>query len=358
MTATDPWRSAGDRIASVEVTGGRRPAAALNARRWGADEHVTLVTATTESGLRATTAGRAHGGMPADVIGAQVQWCAATLIGRPLAAHRAVLAEWSAAVSRQYVATFAPALLDVVLWDLRARSLQTSVAALLDPDPLSAVETYASLPIGTDPAVVAESARSAVVGGAVGVKVHTCGDVVADLAVLAAAAGAVAGSAFLAYDAAGGLSRDDAARIGTALDGWGARWFEEPFGPWDVESFRWLRDRCAVPLAGFETAPGGPGALRLVAASGGPHLIAVDCYWKGGITGVVDAVATARAAGLGVVMHHGSTAELDAANVHVAAALRLAPVEAMPDADGAAAGSARRLLRPGIGATVDGSAAS
>lgn len=351
MSDADPWRCADDRVVSIDVTERRHPAAPLNARRWGPDEHVTVVSAVTESGLRATTAGRAHGGMPAGVIGAQVRWCAATLTGRPLSEHRAVLAELAPAVSRQYVSAFAPALLDALLWDLRAQSLTTSVAALLAPRPAPWVETYASLPVTTDPDEAAGLARARLDAGSTGVKVHTCGRTGTDIEVVEAVARAAGGRGFLAYDAAGRLDRDDAALIGAVLDRHGARWFEEPFGPWDLDGFRWLRERCSVPLAGFETAPGGTGAVRLVAAAGGPQLIAVDCYWKGGVTGAAEAVEAARAAGLGVVMHHGATPELDALNVHVAAALGTGPVEAMPAA-GEPAGRAARL-RPGVGSTVD-----
>lgn len=357
MSGPDPWRCADDHVVSVEVTARRHPAAPLNARRWGPDEHVTVVSATTASGLRATTAGRAHGGMPADVIGAQVRWCAAAVTGRPLSEHRAVLAELAPAVSRQYVSGFAPALVDALLWDLRAQSLATSVAALIAPRPAPWVETYASLPVLTGPDEAARLAADRFAAGSTGVKVHTCGVTDTDVAVVEAVARVADGRGFVAYDAAGRLTRDDAARMGAVLDRHGARWFEEPFGPWDLDGFRWLRERCAVPLAGFETAPGGTGAVRLVAAADGPHLLAVDCYWKGGVTGVLEAVGAAREAGLGVVMHHGATPELDAMNVHVAAALGTGPVEAMP-VTGAVAGPASARLRPGTGSTVDGGSGS
>ncbi len=357
MSDPDPWRCADDRVVSIDVTERRQPAAPLNARRWGPDEHVTVVSATTASGLRATTAGRAHGGMPADVIGAQVRWCAAAVTGRPLSGHRSVLAELAPAVSRQYVSAFAPALIDALLWDLRAQSLATSVAALIASRPAPWVETYASLPVVTEPDEAARLAATRFAAGSAGVKVHTSASTATDIDVVEAVAEAADGRGFVAYDAAGRLTRDDAARLGAVLDRHGARWFEEPFGPWDLDGFRWLRERCAVPLAGFETAPGGTGAVRLVTAAGGPHLLAVDCYWKGGVTGVLDAVAAARAAGLGVVMHHGATPELDALNVHVAAALGTGPVEAMPVA-GTASRPASARLRPGAGSTVDAGSGS
>ncbi|NED95366.1 hypothetical protein G1H11_08560 [Phytoactinopolyspora alkaliphila] len=347
------WRCADDVIDRIEVGSIRKPASPLNARRWGPFEYASSVEIHTAGGLRSRITGRAHVGLTDAVLGEQIRWAASTVTGRPLTEHAAIWDTLHTAVMRQYISVFALSVLDVALWDLRAQSLGLPVAALLDPGHDGSVQAYASLPIVAEPPEVRPAVRRLADAGFVGVKVHTAGDLAHDTAVLRCASDELAGGGFLAYDAAGGLCRDEAAGMAGLLQELAAQWFEEPFRQLDIAAHEWLRDRTSVPLAGVETVPGGPELVRLALGTGAFDLVCVDSYWKGGITGASATVRTATEMGRGVVMHHGASPEMDLANIHVATGLACGPVELMPATSPETAGVVTPPISVGIGLAAD-----
>lgn len=130
----------------------------------------------------------------------------------------------------------------------------------------------------------------------------------------------VAGRARLSADANGAYDLPDAVRVGSVLSDLGFDWFEEPFRPDDVASYRALAGRVPIRLAAGEGEFSAASAHELL-ASGAIGLFQPDCARAGGITETRRMIAIAEALGIAYAPHVGGGGAVSAAaNLHLAAA--------------------------------------
>ena len=311
-------------ITAVATRGVRYPAGPLHAERFGPDEEACQVTLVAGDGTEGHAIARAHSGLSYRTVAEFVHGALAPLLlGRPAGSIDDVRSAWDTMMRlhlTQYVPIFPVSAVDVALWDLLGQTLGTPVAALLSDRPASHIPVYASIPHEPTPHDAVTAAVKTFAEGFDGVKVHGTADVDADLQVCRALRHEFGDDRALMYDGGQRMARPDADRVAQTLGELAFAWFEEPFGAFDTDAYYWLTERCDIPIAAFETAPGGPGAARWAMQQHLADYLMIDCYWKGGLTGANAVVETAAAAGQQLIMHHGGSATMNLANVHLVAA--------------------------------------
>ena len=114
-------------------------------------------------------------------------------------------------------------------------------------------------------------------------------------------------------------SFDDAVQLGRLLGEDGTFWFEEPFAPEDLESFRRLRRTISVPLAAGENECSAAGFEDL-ARGPAVDIMQPDASRAGGISAVWNVCELGARRGLRVATHTWSDAVAVMANAHAIAA--------------------------------------
>lgn len=224
-------------------------------------------------------------------------------------AERAALLE---ACHEAAVLPQALAAVDLALWDLAGRRAGRPVWSLLGAPAPGPVALNATLGAEDRAGAGAQAAEAAAAGfGCVKVKVGA-GDDAGRVAAVRAAVGRDVG---LRLDANGAWSVEAAVAALAALEPAGIELCEEPVH--GVEELRAVRERTSVPIAADESAVL-PGALE----TGAVDAVCLKVASQGGLTGVVDAAARARRAGIEVYLASTLDGPLGiAAALHAAAAI-------------------------------------
>jgi D-galactarolactone cycloisomerase len=211
------------------------------------------------------------------------------------------------------------AAVDIALWDLAGRILETSVDTLLGGAFADPVPVYVSgLPLPTD-GERAELARDWVGRGARAVKLHLGHGVAADLATYDAVA-AAASDLRIAIDAHWAYDRADAIRLGRGLDERGALFFEAPLAPEDLAGHAELQAMLATPVAVGETLRNRYEFASWLDARA--LSVAQPDVGRTGITEAMEIASVAAARHVPVAPHHSVGLGVSvAAGLHVAAAV-------------------------------------
>lgn len=197
------------------------------------------------------------------------------------------------------------AAVDIALWDLKARLLGISLAALLGADrwqvPIYGSGGFTSY---TNDQLCDQLGRW-VADGIPHVKMKVGRDAKADVKRVAAARRAIGGDAELFVDANGGYSRKRALQMAERFhDDFNVSWFEEPQSSDDFEGLRLLRDRGP---AGMDIAAGEYGYrpiyFRRMLEAGAVDVLQIDVTRACGITGYLAAAALADAFQLDISAH-------------------------------------------------------
>lgn len=345
-------------IVRISTSGLEYSAGPLHRGRWGSTEQACLVTVETDTGACGSVIARAHYGMSYRTIADGIHAALAPMIlGRALESVADIRAAWQSMMHAhlaQYIPVFSVSAVDVALWDALGVVTGRSVGDLLRPGGAATnVPVYASLPHVDDFDELVDMAHRTLDSGFRGVKLHISADLNRDISGCKALRHRLPADALLMYDATRRPDRDAAARIGRVLEELDYAWFEEPFQPYDVDSFRWLATQSAVSMATFETAPGGPDAVRWALRQKYATYVLVDVYWKAGITGVAQIVADAAALGHRLIMHHGASAPMNAANLHLVAAYpELGAAELLVPYGSYDVGVRLPAIKPGLGVEI------
>lgn len=188
------------------------------------------------------------------------------------------------------LAACAVSAVDVALWDLEARLLETSLVDLLGPVreavPVYGSGGFTSLSVEA----LGEQLAAWVAEGIPRVKMKIGRQPADDPARVAAARRAIGPEAELFVDANGAYTRRQALAMAERFAADGVSWFEEPVSSDDVDGLRWLRDRAP---AGIEITAGEYG-WRLVdfqrlLAAGAVDVLQPDATRCGGVTGFLAA---------------------------------------------------------------------
>ena len=209
--------------------------------------------------------------------------------------------------------------IDTACWDLRGKSLDQPVWALLGGQQATC-PAYASALLWKEPAALAEEAARLIERGFRRVKMRLGygGDI--DRAAVRAVREAIGANCDVMCDGSMRYSLDDAESLGKFLAENNVFWFEEPFEPEDIDSYVALRSRVSVPLAAGENEFGLQGFRELIRA-GALDIVQPDTSRCGGITEAKRVADLAQSAGLRVAPHTWSDAVAITANAHVVASL-------------------------------------
>ena len=205
------------------------------------------------------------------------------------------------------------AAIDTALWDLKGQALGTTVANLLGGHTRTRIPYYShAANAGTALAAVARGVRAVKVGGIV--------DVVERAFAVRAAVGP---DVDLMVDLHGPpwLTAADAAAIGRALEPLNLLFLEEPVAPDNLDGWRQVRERVALPLAGGERLAT-LAEFRPFIEERLLDVLQPDTGRFGGLTAMRKLAGLAEAHGLLVAPHSGSLGPVaEVAAVHLMAAI-------------------------------------
>ena len=199
-------------------------------------------------------------------------------------------------VGRPGIASMAIAGVDNALWDLKAKLLDVSVAALLG-SVRDSVPAYGSGGFTSyDATMLRRQLGGWVDAGLARVKMKIGREPAADLARVGAARDAIGPHAELFVDANGAYSRKQALGFADAFRHFDVRWFEEPVSSDDLEGLRLVRD--AGP-AGMDVSAGEYGYdlpyFERMLAAGAVDVLQADATRCAGITGFMRTAALCEA---------------------------------------------------------------
>lgn len=253
-------------------------------------------------------------------------------------------------------------LLDVCLWDLKARAaglpLHRLLGGLRDEVPVMAVSAYPLA--GLAPEGAGERLAELRRAGHALVKAARWPDP-ADTARLIARAAIAPGG--LVVDAA--WAWDDAATALAELRRWGdldLAWLEDPIAASRVDAYRRLRERCPLPL-GIGDEVSDLHLLDRLARDGLADVLRADATVAGGVTGVMRLLDSCWLAGVPASLHVGLPIHLHLAAAHPAVSCveafvgpdrALDPVESLLRAPPPVeSGRVRAPAGPGLGVELD-----
>ena len=217
------------------------------------------------------------------------------------------------------------AAIDTALWDLKAQALGTTVADLLGGHTRTRIPCYThAADVDTALAAVARGMRGVKVGGLKGVVERAY-----------AVRAAIGPDIDLMVDLHGPpwLTAADAVAIGRALEPLNLLFLEEPVAPDNLDAWRRVRDKVALPLAGGERLAT-PADFRPFIEERLLDVLQPDTGRFGGLTAMRKLAGTAEAHGLLVAPHSGSLGPVaEVAAVHLLAALPNALVLERMDPD-------------------------
>ena len=210
--------------------------------------------------------------------------------------------------------------LDVAFWDLKGKSENAPVYQLLGGTKNSC-PAYASALLWQDAESAAREASTLASKGWKRMKMRMGQGEEKDLANLRAIRAAIGNDIDLMCDAGMRLDIPTAQRIAKVLEAENVFWFEEPFEPEDLDSYRALHGTITTRVAAGENEFGVQGFRDLIS----PRAVDIaqpDASRCGGISETHKIVTMASAQNIGIATHTWSDAIAVVANAHVVAACK------------------------------------
>jgi D-galactarolactone cycloisomerase len=278
----------------------------------------SLVEVVTDTGLRGVGSVYSHPGMVELIAKRQLE---PLLIGQD---PREVEALWQRMyrVTRWYgrkgAAVSALGGIDMALWDLRGKAQGVAVWRLLGGE-RATCPAYASGLLWNELDALAAEARRHIDRGFRRMKMRLARSFAYDVAAVETVRNAIGPDYDVMVDASMRYDLATARRIGKRLAELGVFWYEEPFEPEDLDSYRALRGTVGVPVAAGENEFGLQGFRELI-RNQAVDIVQPDVCRAGGITEVHRVTREAAAAGVRVATHTWSDAVTVIANAHVVAA--------------------------------------
>jgi len=294
-----------------------QPMIPIHAKTFPGQLELVLTVVEAGDGTEGYSLARAHGGQSARVIANQIDVSLRPLVlGCNPLAPVPIWERMAAMEPAGYVSVFAISALDVAIWDL-ASKLQGVTVAQLCGGRRTAMQAYASSTHYDDIDAYLADLDAALRLGFTAYKVHPFYEPQRDMQ-LARALRAVAGpTTRLMLDAAKRYAPADALRVGKVLQELDYHWYEEPLPQHDWAGYARLRGALQIPVIGGETLPGLHHAMVNALDAQAYAAVLCDVYWKGGITGCLKTIALCDSRGVAVASHHGASALMNLANLHV-----------------------------------------
>ena len=213
-------------------------------------------------------------------------------------------------------------IVDQALFDLAGKAAGLPVYKLLGGF-RTEIPAYASTMCGDDipggldsPEAYAAFAEACVARGYPAVKMHTWmppygPDLRRDIAACTAVRTAVGPDVDLMLDPFHTYTREDALKLGRAIQELGFRWMEEPMDEYSVSSYVWLCERLDLPICGPESVAGGLHSRAEWIVRGAADMLRTGLE-HGGITHIMKAAHLAEAFGMQLELHGGGAGALHA----------------------------------------------
>jgi D-galactarolactone cycloisomerase len=145
---------------------------------------------------------------------------------------------------------------DIALWDIKGKVFDAPIHRLMGGPLRTHVRAYATgtyrLRQGDPMDYIVEEVAGYVAEGFQGVKIKIGFDVGEDAALIRAIRGRIGPKISLMLDANHGYDAIEAIRLGRLVADLDIEWFEEPVVPEDLASYREVRDKQPIPVAGGE----------------------------------------------------------------------------------------------------------
>ena len=213
--------------------------------------------------------------------------------------------------------------IDMALWDIAGKATGLSVCELLGGRYADRVEVYASEEMPETPEDVVRVAEQSRLAGIPALKLGwgpLGGDVGRDVELLAAAREVLGSEARLMVDGGMAYTLKSARDFCQRTESLDLFWFEEPFGPEDIRSYRRLSDAVNVRIACGE-AHSTLRPFQTLIEEGHVDVLQPDIGRCGGFTVATNIAALARVHNVEVAPHCFSSDVLLAASLHFAASL-------------------------------------
>ncbi|MCC7372739.1 MAG: mandelate racemase [Chloroflexi bacterium] len=293
----------------------------LHGARWGGQQAISLVEVVTDEGIVGYGSARAQGGSGGRALADPILTVAAPrAIGQdPLNRERI----WQSLAKLEragYLPIFATSAIDVALWDIAGKALNLPVWKLLGGCRESLPAYASSAHMESVDAYLREvdDIRERGYGA---YKIHPTGRANEDIALCRAVREAVGPDFPLMLDPGGVYTRDEAMRVGRAIERLGFVWYEEPLRDYDFTGYAELSRALDIPVQVAEVVPGHANlSTEYILRGAGDHLRS-DVYWKGGITGVLKTAHLCEAFNMPLEIHHGASPIMNWANLHVSLAI-------------------------------------
>jgi len=278
---------------------------------------LVLTVVEAEDGSRGYSLARTHGGQPGATLSAPIEVTLAPhVIGLDARSPEQAWTRMIAFEPAGYVSVFAISAVDVALWDLAARIDKQRVAERIGLR-RTAVQPYASSTHYPDIGGYVADLQSALNRGFRAYKVHPFYDGARDIELAQALRDAAGPDILLMLDAAKRYDAPTALSVGQVLQALDFHWFEEPLPQHDWAGYRELRRNLGIDVIGGETLPGLYPAIGNALEADAWDAVLCDVYWKGGISGFLRTLELCRNRGARLVSHHGASALMNLANLHV-----------------------------------------
>lgn len=293
-----------------------------------------VVRLRTETGLVGYGEGVCFGFQPPQAAAAIARDVLAPLVlGQPISDSRTLF--WRAFnrlrdFGATGVTTAALSAIDIAIWDLRGKALDSSVADLLGgrfrTDVGAYVTSFYSGDDGPDPRESADRAQQYVSEGYSALKLKVGFGIERDVELMRAVRSAVGESTSLMVDANRGYNFGLARRLLPHLEDLGVTWLEEPMALAQTEDYRELRRIAgSVLIAGGESEAASIGFWPLLTRRM-VDVLQPDLGIAGGFTGVLPIIDAAQASGQAVCPHVWGTVISQAAALQMIACVPMAPM--------------------------------
>jgi L-alanine-DL-glutamate epimerase-like enolase superfamily enzyme len=211
--------------------------------------------------------------------------------------------------------------IDVALWDIAGKAANIPVHQLLGSYRRT-LPAYASSPLHSSAEVYCDEVQAWKSRGVTAYKVHGPGDVASDIRICTAVRKAVGDDYVLMLDAGFAYDYPAALKVGRALEELGYLWLEDPLGEWAIPNYVKLKQKLDIPLMATELPFAGFEMYAPWIMAQATDYLRGDVAFKGGITTMIKTAHLAEAFSMNYEIHHGSNSLNNAANLHVAMAIR------------------------------------
>lgn len=222
---------------------------------------------------------------------------------------------------------------DIALWDIKGKHFNAPISQLMGGPLRADVEAYATgtyrLDHGDPHDYIIKEVQGYRREGFQGVKLKIGFDVEGDVALIRAVRKAIGPDCKLMLDANHGYDTIEAIQVGQLVANEDITWFEEPVIPEDLASYREVKARQPIPVAGGECEFTRWG-FRPVFASGAIDVLQPDTCAAGGLSECKKIADMAQVFGVRYVPHVWGTAIGLAASLQLLAVLPALPLRHVP----------------------------